>query len=244
MDNESAITEAAAFRRLRATHDTTQRQQLREQLIEQWLWLPRYLVSTRRYHAPGWEHEDFVSEGTVGLIQAIDSYEPDGKHAGLRFHTVAEWLIRRQINSAIQDDIAEQPTVPLRAFEPVLTPTWLQDRITRELEALPATGPSVEEQVMAAVDGVQVSATLEAALLLLPERQREIITRRFGLSGDQRIWTMAEVGRYLGIHKSNVCRTQQKALCALRAHLSTTSDGALILTELEQRSKRVKTRAA
>jgi len=231
---EAATIEAAAFRRLRATHDTT----LREQLIEQWLWLPRYLVSTRRYHAPGWEREDFVSEGMVGLIQAIDSYDPDGKHVGLRFHTVAEWLIRRQINSAIQDDIAEQPTVPLRAFEPVLTPAWLQDRITRELEALPATGPSVEEQVITLIDGAELSAPLEAALLLLSERQRMIVMARAGALPDGSAWSYEEIGALVGVGKSTAWRSMQKARAILRANLVTTHSGILALRELDEAEKR------
>ena len=233
----AALTELARFRALRAESCVA----LRDALCNEWLWLVRYIVSARRYHAPGWEYNDFVSEGTIGLLTAIDAYDPDGKHDGLRFHTVADFAIRGHLRAAIQQDIADQPTVPLRVFDGVLTDAWLQDRITREL---PALGPSVEEQVMATVDGMAVSATLEAALLLLPERQLEIITKLFCLGGDQHIWTMEEVGRSLGIHKSNVCRAQQKALGSLRAHLSQTQDGALVLRELNQRQQQTKRRAA
>jgi len=242
--DEAAVIEAESFRRLRATHDPA----LRTQLTEQWLWLVRYLVSSRRYHAPGWEYCDFVSEGTIGLMSAIDAYDPDGKHSGLRFHTVADYAIRGHLREAILHDIADQPTVPLRVFEmeAITAPAWLNSRETRPLEAIVAPGPSVEEQVIAAVDGMQISATLEAALLLLDERQQFIIERRFGLLADGQVWTCEQIGMAIGRHKSNVSRSAQKALAALRAHLSQTPDGVVILRQLHEAGtrQRVKTRAA
>jgi RNA polymerase sigma factor (sigma-70 family) len=245
--------ETDAFRQLRATHDPAAHSQRREHLILAYRALVKSV--TRRYHAQGfargWTVEDIEQEGIIGLMNAIDRYDPDGLHRGIRFRTVADFAIRLQLRKALQIDISEQPTMPLPLgamnphVNPMITPVWLQDRITQELEALPSHEPSVEEQVVAAVDGAQLSATLEAALLLLPERQRVIIERRYGLLGDQQCWTCEEVGRLLGIHKSNVCRAQQKALGTLRRHLGATQDGALILMRLdEKRSRRAKTRAA
>jgi len=152
-------------------------------------------------------------------------------------------------------DIADQPTMPLPLpITPIRAPAWMQDRITRPLPALspieltemtPDPAPSVEEQVIAVVDGLQVSATLEAALLLLSEHQRAIIVRRFGLAGDGACWTLEEIGQLLGRHRSNIYRQQVKALATLRAHLSATRDGELVLIQLDaRRSRRARTRAA
>ena len=244
MDDENE-----AFRQLRSSRDP----QLRERLILEHRWLVKSV--TRRYHAQGsargWSVEDIEQEGIIGLMRAIDRYDPDGLHRGVRFRTVADFAIRVQLRKELQLDITEQPTMPMIALHPLtpitaLTPpAWLQDRITQELEALPSAEPSVEEQVVAAVDGAQLSATLEAALLLLPERQRVIIERRFGLSGDSIPWTQSEVARFLGVTQQAVSKAQHKALVTLRRHLSSSRDGELVLTQLDtQRSRRAMRRVA
>lgn len=246
MDNESE-----AFRQLRSSRDP----QLRERLILEHRWLVKSV--TRRYHAQGsargWTTEDIEQEGIIGLMRAIDRYDPDGLHRGVRFRTVADFAIRVQLRKALQIDITEQPTMPLIALHPLtpitaLTPpTWLQDRITQELEALPSHEPSVEEQVVTAVDGAQLSTTLEAALLLLPERQRVIIEKRFALGGGDGIpWTQSEVARFLGVTQQAVSKAQHKALVTLRRHLSSSRDGELLLIQLDtkQRSRRAMRRVA
>jgi len=230
------------------------------ELIARYTGLVRAIA--KRYPLPdGWERTDIEQEGMIGLWNAMKRYDPEGLHRNRPFRTVAEFAITKQIIRAVygrerenqDDDIADQPTQPLPLpVPPITAPAWMQDRITRPLPVLdlsemtPDPAPSVEEQVMAAVDGAQISATLEAALLLLSERQRTIIERRYGLAGDGVPWTCEEVGKLLGIHKSNICRQQQKALVTLRAHLGATRDGELVLIQLDEKrqQRRVKTRAA
>lgn len=225
-----------------------------DQNITQYTPLVRAIA--RRYPLPvGWERADIEQEGMIGLLNASRRYDPDGLHRNYPFPTVAAFAIKTQIRKALrletgstpdEIDIADQPTMPL----PIRAPAWMLGRDTQPLLVVPLEtpdpAPSVEEQVMAAVDGAQVSATLEAALLLLSARQRTIIERRYGLSGDGVPWTCAEVGRLLGIHKSNICRQQQKALAVLRAHLSESRDGQIVLHRFEEkrRQRRVRTRAA
>ena len=211
----------------------------------------------RRYPLPdGWGRADFEQEGRIGLWNGLRRYDPDGLHRNYRKETVLSFAIRTQIRKAlrkatgyepqeIEIDIADQPTQPL----PIRPPAWMLGRDTQPLLVVPLEtpdpAPSVEEQVSATVDGAQVSATLEAALLLLSERQRTIIERRYGLSGDGVPWTCDEVGRLLGIHKSNVSRAQQKALAVLRAHLSESRDGQIVLHRFEEkRRQRAKKRVA
>lgn len=217
----------------------------------------------RRYPLPdGWERSDLEQEGYIGLMNALRRYDPDGLHRNYAENTIVAFGIKTAIRKALRQatgyepqevpDIADQPTVPM-ALPDLRANAWLTGRITRPLPALPAIeipvetpdpAPSVEEQVAAVVDGAQVSATLEAALLLLSARQRTIIERRYGLSGDGVAWTCEEVGKLLGIHKSNVSRAQQKALAVLRAHLSETRDGQIILHRFEEkRQRRTRTRA-
>ena len=95
---------------------------------------------------------------------------------------------------------------------------------------------------MAAVDGAQISATLEAALLLLSERQRTIIEKRYALHTTDAPMTLEEIGQLLGRHRSNIYRQQQKSLAILRAHLGETRDGQLLLIDLEEKRQQRRTR--
>ena len=216
----------------------------------------------KRYPLPeGWERADIEQEGMIGLWNATKRYDPDGLHRNYPFPTVASFAIKTQIRKALraatgaevpeveEPDISEQPTIVLPL--PIRAPAWMLGRDTQPLPALelsemtPDPAPSVEEQVIAVVDGAQVSATLEAALLLLSEHQRAIIVRRYGLSGDGACWTLEEIGQLLGRHRSNIYRQQVKALATLRAHLGATRDGELVLIQLdERRRQRAKRRAA
>ena len=224
----------------------------------------------KRYRAPQgqeavWTQDAIQQEGRIGVWNALRRYDPDGLHRGYSENTIVGFGIKTQIRKALrlanggrdvpeveEPDIAEQPTMPLPL--PITPPAWMQDRITRPLPALspieltemtPDPAPSVEEQVIAVVDGAQVSATLEAALLLLSEHQRAIIVRRYGLAGDGACWTLEEIGQLLGRHRSNIYRQQQKSLAILRAHLGETRDGQLLLIDLEEKrqQRRPKRRA-
>lgn len=230
MDNESE-----AFRQLRSSRDP----QLRERLILEHRWLVKSV--TRRYHAQGsargWTTEDIEQEGIIGLMRAIDRYDPDGLHRGVRFRTVADFAIRVQLRKALQIDIAEQPTMPLIALHPLtpitaLTPpAWLQDRITQELEALPSHEPSVEEQVIIMVDGVKEEPSAHVALGLaiesLSSRQRYVIERRYGLLEDGRVWSGPAIAKTLQCTKENVYFIEKCALKALRMQLDSKSEEGL-----------------
>ncbi len=138
--------ELARFRQLRAARDPALRAVIREALILEHLPLARTMAE--RYHAPGWSVEDVEQEGVIGLMKAVDRYDPDGLHRGRPFRTVAEFAIRKAIWRAIEGDIAEQPTVVLHQLTPLAPPSWLlsAERITTVLPSLAAPGPSVGEQ--------------------------------------------------------------------------------------------------
>ena len=199
----------------------------------------------RRYHIPGFDLDDLEQEGRIGLLNAINRYDPDGLHRGRTFPTVAQFAIRHQIRRATGLDIADEDTIPLRIVTPSAAPAWMQDRTTRELPALELLaevadpGPSVEEIVAARLDGLQVSARLEAALVLLSARERAIITHRYDLDG-RGVWTVRTLAAHLGIDKSNISRGERRALAKLHTELAASDDGLLALRNLHARARRNK----
>ena len=70
----------------------------REKLIEANL---RLVVSVaKKYKGKGLSFADLIQEGNVGLIKAVDKFEPD---RGWKFSTHATWWIRQAISRAIKD---------------------------------------------------------------------------------------------------------------------------------------------
>jgi RNA polymerase primary sigma factor len=80
-------------RRARAGDDRA-----RARLIEKNL---RLVVSVaKRYMGMGLPFEDLIQEGNIGLIKAVEKFDPE---LGNRFSTYATWWIRQAIGRAIED---------------------------------------------------------------------------------------------------------------------------------------------
>ena len=236
MDNGSVDELWAAFR---VDRDV----ELRNRLVLQYSPLVKYVAGRLRTRLPdNVEYNDLVSDGIIGLMDAIERFDPD---RGLTFQTFAVPRIR----GAMVDALRALDWVPRSVREKVRRVEEAQRTLEAKLGRIPEDpeiaaelGISVTElrELYAKVaftsvatlddldlpDDLSASAThrveddhAKAALLKvvdeLPERDQVIIALYYfeGL-------TLAEIGRVLGVTESRVSQLHSRATLVLRTKLT------------------------
>ena len=107
----------------------------REQLVRSNL---RLVVNiAKKYANRGMSLGDLIEEGNLGLIKAVDYFDPS---RGVRFSTYAAWWIKQSIKRALLENI--QP-VHIPTYMVALINQWRHT--TAELESSLGRTPSMEE---------------------------------------------------------------------------------------------------
>ncbi len=176
----------------------------REKLILHNLRLVSHIV--RKYYGTAKNQEDLVSIGSIGLVKAVDSFDPDN---GARFATYAAKCIQNEI------------LMHFRSQKKLNAEVSIHDTIDVDRDGNPltymdviATEDNVAEEADAKVKGAMVRRLVNT---VLGERERQIIVLRYGLDGGE-ARTQKEVAQLLGISRSYVSRIEKSALDTLREH--------------------------
>jgi len=136
----------------------------------------------------GWRYVDIVHEGRIGLWRAILKYDPA---YGTAFSTYAWPAIAHQVWAAVRAAPADAAVGP-----------W---------EAPPGAAPDAAQTVAWG----QVCSALRRAVTQLPEKERWIVARHYGLDGCGGC-TQQALGQVLGCTRQAVGYHLQKALRRLR----------------------------
>ena len=174
-------------------------------LIERNLRLVVFLA--RRFENTGVNLEDLISIGTIGLIKAISTYRLD---RNIKLATYASRCIENEILMHIRK------IAPLKA-EVSLDEPINMDCDGNELLLSDVLGTD-EDMILKPLEDDVDLRLLHQAVGALPEREREIVTMRFGLGGRREL-TQKEVARKMGISQSYISRLEKRIMLRLKKEL-------------------------
>ena len=174
----------------------------RDALIEHNLRLVAHII--KKYYASCDNQDDLISIGTIGLIKAVNTFDPA---KGARLATYAARCIENEI------------LMYFRSLKKSAQDMSIQEPIDVDGEGNPLTLMDIlscEDTIADDLDVRVKSEQLYTYLDALPEeRERTILILRYGLYGSP-VHTQRQTAQKLGISRSYVSRLEKKALAALR----------------------------
>lgn len=180
-------------------------QEARDVLIERNLRLVAHII--KKYYTQSADQEDLISIGTIGLIKAVGTYQPAKK---IKLATYASRCIENEILMHLRKTAGQKSEVP---FDEPLSTDWNGNELL--LSDVLGTDSDLVVRPMEEDADRQV---LAQALATLNDREREIITLRFGLGG-RREHTQKEVADRMGISQSYISRLEKRIIGRLKKEI-------------------------
>lgn len=182
------------------------REQKRAILIERNLRLVVYIA--KKFENTGVNIEELISIGTVGLIKAIETYQPD---KNIKLATYASRCIENEILMFIRKNANVRKEI---SFDEPLNVDWDGNELL--LSDILGSEPDV---VSKHLEEVEERTLLHRAIAHLGERERTIIELRYGLRGGDEL-TQKEVADLMGISQSYISRLEKRIIRDLKKEMS------------------------
>ena len=162
---------------------------------------------SRRFENTGINLEDLISIGTIGLIKAINTFRSD---KNIKLATYASRCIENEILMYLRKISNQRSEV---SFDEPLNTDWDGN----ELLLSDVLGTD-DDEVCRPLEDDADRQMLMNAVNTLAERERNIITLRFGLNGGSE-YTQKEVADMMGISQSYISRLEKRIIIRLRREI-------------------------
>ncbi|MBQ4074852.1 MAG: RNA polymerase sporulation sigma factor SigE [Clostridia bacterium] len=179
--------------------------EIRSILIERNLRLVVFIA--RKFENTGVGMEDLISIGTIGLIKAVNTFNPEKK---IKLATYASRCIENEVLMYLRHNSRLKLEVSLD--EPLRT-DWDGNELLLS-DVLGTEGDMVYRSIEEDVE----KQLLTHALSHLSAREQRIMHMRFGLGGGREM-TQKEVADELGISQSYISRLEKRILSRLQSEL-------------------------
>ena len=174
-------------------------------LIEHNLRLVVYL--SRHFENTGVNIDDLISVGTIGLIKAVNTFNAA---KNIKLATYASRCIENEILMYLRKRGAQRSEL---SFDEPLNTDWDGNELLLS-DILGTDGDEVSRPLEDDAERIM----LRRAVSSLSEREKEIISLRFGLSSG-REYTQKEVADLLGISQSYISRLEKRIIERLRREM-------------------------
>ncbi len=181
-------------------------EQKRSTLIERNLRLVVYIA--KKFENTGVNIEELISIGTVGLVKAVETYQPE---KNIKLATYASRCIENEILMFIRKNTNIRKEI---SFDEPLNVDWDGNELLLS-DILGSEADSVSKHLEEKEEEMQ----LRRAVASLKERERMIIELRYGLRGGDEL-TQKEVADLLGISQSYISRLEKKIIRDLKKEMS------------------------
>jgi RNA polymerase primary sigma factor/RNA polymerase sigma factor len=157
----------------------------------------RLVVSiAKRYVRPMQNFFELVSDGNISLLRAVDKFDFS---RGNKFSTYATWAIMKNFSRSLHEAARYNGRFCTNGAEVF--------SYTEDVRA----GPYEQESAQ-----IQRKSQVARILEQLDDRERQIVTARFGLVRGQEPLTLTQVGVVMGVTKERVRQIQVRAIGKLR----------------------------
>ena len=172
-------------------------------LIERNLRLVAHIV--KKYQPPPEEMEDLLSIGTIGLMKAVVTFDPD---KSARLASYAARCIENEVLMYLRGKKKSSKEVSL--YEPIGT-----DREGNEIQLFDVIEMNEEDVYRRLERKEDVIRLYQQVESVLSQRERMVLKRRYGLYNEEE-YTQREIAAMLGISRSYVSRIEKSAIEKLR----------------------------
>ena len=174
-------------------------------LIERNLRLVAHIV--KKYQTYEEETEDLLSIGTIGLIKAVVTFNPD---KCVRLGTYAARCIENEVLMYLRSKRKSSRDISL--YEPIGT-----DREGNEIQLFDIIETEEEDAHHKVEFGEDIRRLYQKVESELSSRERTVLKMRYGLYNEEE-YTQREIAGQLGISRSYVSRIEKSAIEKLRKH--------------------------